>query len=61
VDQNGVVTSLSEGRVTITATSTDGSNVSGKCVVDVVAPWKDFEVGSYVVKTSNRFRKRQTF
>ncbi len=53
VDQNGVVTSLSEGRVTITATSTDGSNVSGKCVVDVVAPWKDFEVGSYVVKTSN--------
>ena len=53
VDQHGVVTSLSEGRVTITATSTDGSNVSGKCVVDIVAPWKAFELGDYVVRTSN--------
>ena len=53
VNQNGVVTSLSEGRAVITATSTDGSNVSGKCNVDVIAPWKAFEIGNYVVKTSN--------
>ena len=53
VNQNGVVTSLSEGRAVITATSTDGSNVSGKCNVDIMAPWKAFEIGNYVVKTSN--------
>ena len=52
VDQNGVVTSKASGSVTITATATDGSNVSGTCEVTVTQPWKSFELGDYVVRTS---------
>ena len=51
VDANGVVTAKSEGTVTITATATDGSNVSGTCTVSVTQPWKSFETGDYVVRT----------
>ena len=36
VDQNGVVTAKAIGTATITATATDGSGVSGSCVVKVV-------------------------
>ena len=53
VDEDGVVTAVSEGDVTITATATDGSNVVGTCKVSVVKPWKSFNVGDYVVKNSN--------
>ena len=53
VDQNGKVTSLTAGTTTITATATDGSNVSGSCKVTVTQPWKSFEVGDYVVRTTS--------
>ncbi|MBR5638344.1 MAG: C10 family peptidase [Muribaculaceae bacterium] len=36
VNANGLVTALSEGTATITATTTDGSNLSDSCVVTVV-------------------------
>ncbi|MBQ4008540.1 MAG: Ig-like domain-containing protein [Muribaculaceae bacterium] len=35
VDQNGVVTALAVGTATITATTTDGSNLSASCAVTV--------------------------
>ncbi|WML33349.1 Ig-like domain-containing protein [Clostridium sp. OS1-26] len=35
VDENGVVTAKNEGKTTITATTTDGSNLSAKCIVTV--------------------------
>ena len=53
VDKNGVVTSVAAGIVNITATSTDGSNVSGTCTVSITQPWKSFEVGDFVVRMSN--------
>ena len=53
VDQNGKVTSVTAGTATITATATDGSNVSGSCTVTVTEPWKEFNVGDYVVRTSS--------
>ncbi len=53
VDQNGVITAVSEGDVTITATATDGSNVVGTCKVSVVKPWTPFNVGDYVVRKSD--------
>ena len=53
VDQNGVVTSLTAGTVHITATATDGTGVSGTCTVNITQPWKSFEIGDYVVRTSS--------
>ena len=53
VDQNGKVTSVTAGTATITATATDGSNVSGSCTVTVTERWKEFNVGDYVVRTSS--------
>ena len=53
VDQNGKVTSVTAGIATITATATDGSNVSGSCKVTVTERWKDFNVGDHVVRTSS--------
>ena len=53
VDANGVVTSKAAGNVTITATATDGSNVSGTCAVSITQPWKSFELGDYVVRTTS--------
>ena len=53
VDDSGVVTSKTSGTVTITATATDGSNVSGTCTVTITQPWKEFNIGDYVVRTSN--------
>lgn len=53
VDANGIVTSLAAGNVTITATATDGSNVSGTCTITITQPWKSFETGDYVVRTSS--------
>ena len=50
MDQNGKVTAVSEGEVTITATAKDGSNVSGSCTVTITKPWKEFNVGDYVVR-----------
>ena len=53
VDQNGKVTAVSPGETTITATAQDGSNVSASCKVTITEPWKEFNVGDYVVRTSN--------
>ena len=53
VDENGLVTALGVGDVTITATATDGSGVKGTCKVTITVPWKEFEVGDYVVRKSN--------
>ena len=53
VDQNGVVTSISAGIVNITATSTDGTNVSGSCKINITQAWKSFEIGDYVVRTTS--------
>lgn len=53
VDDNGVVTSKTSGTVTITATATDGSGVSGSCRITITQPWKSFELGDYVVRTSS--------
>ena len=53
VDQNGKVTSVTAGTATITATATDGSNVSGSCKVTVTERWKEFNIGDYVVRTSS--------
>ena len=53
VDQNGKVTPVAAGTATITATAQDGSNVSGSCKVTVTQPWKNFNVGDYVVRESN--------
>ena len=50
VDQNGKVTPVAPGNATITATAKDGSNVSGSCKVTVTEPWKEFNVGDYVVR-----------
>lgn len=50
VDQNGKVTPVAPGTATITATAKDGSNVSGSCKVTVTEPWKQFNVGDYVVR-----------
>lgn len=38
VDENGKVTALAPGKVTITATSADGSNRRGRCTVNVHVP-----------------------
>ena len=53
VDQNGVVTSRGTGIVNISATSTDGTNVSGTCKINITQPWKSFEIGDYVVRTTS--------
>lgn len=53
VDQSGKVTSIVGGTATITATATDGSNVSGSCTVTVTERWKDFNIGDYVAITSS--------
>lgn len=53
VDENGLVTALGVGDATITATATDGSGVKGTCKVTITVPWKEFEVGQYVVRRSN--------
>ncbi|AWI06563.1 Ig-like domain-containing protein [Clostridium drakei] len=37
VDKNGKVTAIKEGTATITATTTDGSNLSALCVVTVIS------------------------
>jgi len=37
VDPNGMVTGLKEGFATITASTTDGSNISSSCIIDVTA------------------------
>ena len=50
VDQNGKVTPVAPGDATITATAKDGSGVSGSCKVTVTEPWKQFNVGDYVVR-----------
>ena len=50
VDQNGKVTPVAPGNTTITATANDGSGVSGSCKVAVTEPWKQFNVGDYVVR-----------
>ena len=50
VDQNGKVTPVAPGNTTITATAQDGSGVSGSCTVTVTQPWKEFNVGDYVVR-----------
>ena len=50
VDQNGKVTPVAPGTATITATAKDGSNVSGSCKITVTEPWKQFNVGDYVVR-----------
>ena len=50
VDQNGKVIPVAPGKATITATAQDGSNVSGSCQVTVTQPWKEFNVGDYVVR-----------
>ena len=39
--------------MTITATATDGSGVSGSCRITITQPWKSFELGDYVVRTSS--------
>ena len=52
VDDKGLVTALSEGSVTITASATDGSGVKGSCKITITSPWKSFEIGDYVVRTS---------
>ena len=38
VDQDGMVTAIAPGQATITATTTDGSNLSASCAVTVNAP-----------------------
>lgn len=53
VDENGVVTSNTSGKVTIVATAQDGSNVSGACNINITQPWKSFEIGDYVVRTGS--------
>ena len=50
VDQSGRVTPVAAGKTTVTATAQDGSGVSGSCTVTVTEPWKDFNVGDYVVR-----------
>ena len=50
VDQSGRVTPVAPGTATVTATAQDGSGVSGSCKVTVTEPWKDFNVGDYVVR-----------
>ena len=53
VDQSGKVTPVAAGTATITATAQDGSGVSGSCKVTVTQPWKEFNIGDYVVRESN--------
>ena len=53
VDQNGKVTPVAAGSVVITAKAQDGSNATGSCLVTVTQPWKEFNVGDYVVRTSS--------
>lgn len=43
VDENGLVTALAGGIATITAMTTDGSNLSASCVVTVTEDLSDFE------------------
>ena len=43
VDGNGIVTALSIGIATITATTTDGSNLSASCVVTVTENLSDYD------------------
>ena len=50
VDQSGKVTPVAPGNVTVTATAQDASGVSGSCKVTVTQPWKEFNVGDYVVR-----------
>ncbi len=43
VDDNGLVTALAVGTATITATTTDGSNLSASCVVTVTENLTDYD------------------
>lgn len=38
IDENGIVTGHSEGNVTVTATTTDGSNLTSSCIISVLPP-----------------------
>ena len=43
VDANGLVTAVAPGTATITATTTDGSNLSASCVVTFVEPQMNYD------------------
>ena len=56
VDENGKVTALAPGKVTITATTADGSNRRGRCTVNVHVP----VTGVSYEHSDVRLGKRQT-
>ena len=53
VTEDGVVNAIGVGETTITARSTHDKTKFGTCKVSVTQPWKSFDVGDYLVKTSD--------
>ncbi|OKZ56305.1 MAG: hypothetical protein BHV99_06830 [Clostridium sp. 26_21] len=47
VSSSGVVTGIKEGNVTITATTTDGSNKKATCNVTIIMPFKDVDTSHW--------------
>ncbi len=60
VDANGTLKALSAGDVTITARSKQNSSIYGTCTVRVTAPWKDFEVGQYILNNNGEIEFAST-
>ena len=52
VDENGTVTAVGNGTVTITVTTTDGTNLSARCTVTVIDP-NNIPVSSLKLNTDN--------
>ncbi len=53
VDQSGNVTGIKAGTAYITVSSTQYPDISATCTVDVTEEWLEFEVGYYVIRTSD--------
>lgn len=54
VDRNGKVKAIRAGKATVTATSTDGSNVSAKCVIKVVQRVNKVNLNKSVINLSKK-------
>lgn len=52
VDADGTLRAISAGEVTITARSKQDPSKFGTCTVRVTAPWKEFEVGQYILNNN---------
>ena len=60
VDAEGNVHALSAGQVIITARSKNDASISGTCTITVTVPWKEFDVGQYILNNNGEIEFTST-